>query len=127
MLINDIELHATDRWAERGHENVRVDFHKDLPPTTPWAAQQTLPLITSDQFMASTSATMDVLFRIASQPPNTNPLRCQTGDGFWEWIGHPFPGNPENVFADFMYRRQIAWYPISLQLKRAPKANQNQS
>jgi hypothetical protein len=115
--------HSTDRWAERGHESVRELNHINLSPATPWAAQQTLPLMTSDQFMIGTHDTMDKMLNIASQPPVvTDPLKCETGrSAFWEWMTVNRPGNPENVIADFMYTHRIAWYPVSLQLMRAPR------
>jgi hypothetical protein len=91
VLINDKEMHTLDRWGERGHHDLADERHLSLPPDTPWHAQQTLPLMTSDQFMVGTRHTMDTMLNIASYPPN-DISNCSKGNAFWEWAGRSYPG-----------------------------------
>jgi len=107
VLINDKELHCGDRWAERGWANFAQTFGKNLPPdTSAWMAQYSLPLTTSDQFAAGTWETMQIMLSIASAEPN-DQRNCSEGNAFWEWAGGNYYTNPENVFAEFMYRRKM--------------------
>jgi hypothetical protein len=73
----------------------------------------------SDQFLAGTPVVMKLVLTMDSYPPN-NGTHCRDGNAFWEWAGVDFPGGPESFIADFLYRRHIAWYQVSLQVARTP-------
>jgi len=114
ILVNDKELHQEDRWNERG-----IPGMPNEPPKTPWAAQLLAPAMLSDQFLIGTRASMSQILTMVNFPPN-NGSTCRQGNSFWEWMGRDFPPGPESFIADFLYRRKIAWYTISMQLERAP-------
>jgi len=122
LLVNDKEIHCADRWNERGPAVQWPGPPGKHPPATPWAAQLTAPEMLSDQFLIGTAATMKQFLEMPSAAP-TNGTTCREGNPFWEWMGEDFPANPEQAFADFLYRRRIAWYTISFQLARAPSTD----
>ena len=124
ILVNDKELHQGDRWNERGLFVMAEGWTQqvNMPPKTPWMAQQTAPWMLSDQFLIGTPASVSQVLTLASATPN-NGTTCREGNGFWEWMGADYPGGPEAYIADFLYRRKIAWYTISMQVARAPSTD----
>jgi hypothetical protein len=126
ILNNDKEIHEMDRWNERGisggltHQSQMVNEHNiSTPPEEPWLAHATFPIWMSDQFMVGKTRTMQQVLTMVSQPESQGGT-CRQGNSFWEYWQRDYPNFIESVHADFLFRRKIAVYPVSLQLARAP-------
>ena len=46
--------------------------------------------------------------------------RCRYGNPLWEAAGVDFLEGPEMVLADFLWRRNLSFYPVNLGLAKVP-------
>jgi hypothetical protein len=77
------------------------------------------PSMIMDQFWLGKARAVGALVNMVTAPPNLRAgdgRSCRDGSPLWTALGRDYPGGPESVLADYLWRKGLSFYPVSLSL-----------